>query len=137
MDGLTVLLQCKANVTPNATNHIKLAIADTGDSAYDSNVLIKAGSLSTDLKAPSCRYISRSSTQVQLGIRDTGGLQQVTVSEQQNANVAVSPFTPGTTDEVVVTATKVNPAQSASFRVRATDSAGNVTPCSTSGKIKF
>ena len=47
MDGLTVVLTCEASVTPNATNHMKLAIADTTDSSYDSNVFIKEGSLST------------------------------------------------------------------------------------------
>jgi hypothetical protein len=45
MDGLTVILTCQASITPNATNHIKLAIADSSDGIYDSNVLIRAGSL--------------------------------------------------------------------------------------------
>jgi ABC-type transport system substrate-binding protein len=45
MDGLTVVLPCSAIVTPNVTNHLKLAIADAGDSSYDSNVFIEAGSL--------------------------------------------------------------------------------------------
>ncbi len=45
MDGLTTVLQCNALVTPNATNHMKLAIADGSDSSLDSNVFIKAGSL--------------------------------------------------------------------------------------------
>lgn len=44
MDGMTVMLTAVANVTPNKTNHIKLAIADAGDSVLDSNVLIKADS---------------------------------------------------------------------------------------------
>jgi hypothetical protein len=47
MDGLTVVLTCEAAVTPNATNHMKLAIADTTDLILDSNVFIKEGSLST------------------------------------------------------------------------------------------
>ena len=47
MDGLTVVLTCEATVVPNATNHMKLAIADTSDSVLDSNVFIKEGSLST------------------------------------------------------------------------------------------
>jgi Abnormal spindle-like microcephaly-assoc'd, ASPM-SPD-2-Hydin len=50
MDGLTVVFTAQATVTPNQTNHIKLAIADANDFALDSNVFIKAGSLSsTDL----------------------------------------------------------------------------------------
>ncbi len=42
MDGLTVVLTCKAAVNPGETNHIKLAIADTGDPIYDTNVFLGA-----------------------------------------------------------------------------------------------
>ncbi|MEX2159457.1 MAG: choice-of-anchor L domain-containing protein [Dehalococcoidia bacterium] len=44
MDGLTVVLTCTAGVVPNQTNHIKLAIADTTDFAYDSNVFLEGAS---------------------------------------------------------------------------------------------
>ena len=47
MDGLTVVLTCEAAVVPNATNHIKLAIADGSDHVLDSNVFLRAGSFST------------------------------------------------------------------------------------------
>ena len=47
MDGLTVVLTCEAAVIPNATNHIKLAIADGSDHVLDSNVFLRAGSFST------------------------------------------------------------------------------------------
>jgi hypothetical protein len=47
MDGLTTVLTCEANVTANATNHIKLAIADASDSILDANVFLRAGSFST------------------------------------------------------------------------------------------
>ena len=52
-DGLTVEMICQAAVTPNVTNHIKLAIADTSDQILDSQVILKAGSLSTT-KPESC-----------------------------------------------------------------------------------
>lgn len=45
MDGLTVVLSVQAMVNAGVTNHIKLAIADGGDSSLDSNVFIRAGSL--------------------------------------------------------------------------------------------
>lgn len=45
MDGLTVVLSVQANVNQGQTNHIKLAIADAGDRSLDSNVFIRAGSL--------------------------------------------------------------------------------------------
>ncbi len=47
MDGLTTVLSVQAHVNPGVTNHIKLAIADVGDSSYDSNVFIKAGSFTS------------------------------------------------------------------------------------------
>jgi hypothetical protein len=47
MDGLTTVLTCQANVTPDVTNHLKLAIADTGDSVLDSAVFLQSNSLST------------------------------------------------------------------------------------------
>lgn len=48
-DGLTLVLTCNASVTANATNHMKLAIADASDRLYDSWVFIKKGSLTTDI----------------------------------------------------------------------------------------
>lgn len=48
MDGLTVVLSAEVEVTPGETNHIKLAIADAGDSVLDSNVFIKAGSFTIE-----------------------------------------------------------------------------------------
>lgn len=47
MDGLTTVLTCSAPVNNGQTNTLKLAIADTADGAYDSNVFIEAGSLTT------------------------------------------------------------------------------------------
>ncbi|WP_243075124.1 choice-of-anchor L domain-containing protein [Microbacterium sp. SS28] len=44
-DGLTTVLQCAAEVTPNATNTMKIAIADTVAEESDSQVFIAAGSL--------------------------------------------------------------------------------------------
>jgi hypothetical protein len=47
MDGVTTVLSINAAVNPGVTNHIKLAIADAGDSVLDSNVFIKAGSFTS------------------------------------------------------------------------------------------
>jgi len=44
MDGLTTVLTFTAPVNKGEENHIKLAIADGGDSSLDSNVFIKLGS---------------------------------------------------------------------------------------------
>jgi hypothetical protein len=47
MDGLTTVLTCQASVNANVSNHMKLAIADTGDAQYDSAVFLQSNSLST------------------------------------------------------------------------------------------
>ncbi|HEX6095759.1 MAG TPA: choice-of-anchor L domain-containing protein [Thermoanaerobaculia bacterium] len=45
-DGFTVPMLAVAFVTPNVTHHIKIAIADAADSAYDSAVFIEQGGIS-------------------------------------------------------------------------------------------
>lgn len=47
LDGLTVVLTCMSPVTANATNTMKLAIADASDGILDSAVFLEQGSLST------------------------------------------------------------------------------------------
>lgn len=51
MDGLTVTLTIKAPVNIGVTNTLKIGIADGGDSAFDSNLLIVADSIQTALIA--------------------------------------------------------------------------------------
>jgi hypothetical protein len=51
LDAFTTVLTIKAKVNAGMSNHIKLAIADSGDSIFDSDVFIKAGSFSA-AKAP-------------------------------------------------------------------------------------
>ncbi|MEP2781864.1 MAG: choice-of-anchor L domain-containing protein [Pseudoruegeria sp.] len=51
MDGLTVTLTLKAPVNAGEENTIKIAIADGGDAAYDSNLLIAGDSVQTALVA--------------------------------------------------------------------------------------
>jgi hypothetical protein len=48
-DGLTVMLTCNAAVNPGSTNHMKLAIADASDLAWDSWIFLKGTSLTTDI----------------------------------------------------------------------------------------
>lgn len=51
MDGVTVTLTLKAPVKPGEINTIKIAIADGGDAAYDSNLMIAGNSIQTALVA--------------------------------------------------------------------------------------
>lgn len=51
MDGFTVVLTLKMVVNPGVVNSIRIGIADTSDSAYDSNLLIGADSVQSVLVA--------------------------------------------------------------------------------------
>ncbi len=51
MDGFTITMTLTMNVIPNATNSIRIAIADVGDSSYDSNLMIAANSVQSSLIA--------------------------------------------------------------------------------------
>lgn len=51
MDGMTVTLTLKAPVNPGEPNTIKIGIADSGDGAFDSNLLVAANSVQTQLVA--------------------------------------------------------------------------------------
>lgn len=65
MDGFTVTLTLTIPVIPGQVNTMMIGIADTGDSAYDSNLLIAGGSVQTALVA------------VDDGIHLTGGQTKV------------------------------------------------------------
>jgi hypothetical protein len=47
MDGFTAVFTCAAPVTADVTNHDKLAVADSLDDSFDSNVFLEVGSFST------------------------------------------------------------------------------------------
>jgi hypothetical protein len=86
MDGLTVVLTAQAQVTPNQTNHIKLAIADAIDFALDSNVFIKAGSLASaavTLTPPTLGFGNRP-------VNTQSNPQQVTLANAGTATVNIS-----------------------------------------------
>ncbi|WP_164876097.1 Hint domain-containing protein [Falsirhodobacter deserti] len=51
MDGLTITLTLKAPVNPGVENTISIGIADAGDASYDSNLLIAANSVQTEVIA--------------------------------------------------------------------------------------
>jgi hypothetical protein len=57
------------------------------------------------------------------------GLASIVVTQHVNANVTWPPFTPGTTQPVVVTGTKINQNQTSTVALRVTDRAGNITTC--------
>lgn len=55
MDGFTVTLTLRATVNAGMRNHMKIAVADTGDQRYDTAVFIQGGSL-RDVGTPRTRH---------------------------------------------------------------------------------
>ncbi len=53
MDGLTLVFTATASINPGM-NHIKFAIGDAGDEVLDSNVFIRAGSVTCGQPGPVC-----------------------------------------------------------------------------------
>ncbi|HEX8288380.1 MAG TPA: DUF11 domain-containing protein, partial [Pyrinomonadaceae bacterium] len=61
-------------------------------------------------------------------VRDTGsGLASIIGTQSENADTVIPPFTVGTTDPVVITATKIDQTQPMIVEIQVTDVAGNVT----------
>lgn len=67
---------------------------------------------------------------VESTIKDVGtGLAEIVVTKSENADTVVPPFTVGTKDPVVLSATKIDQTQKARIEARVTDLAGNVKIC--------
>lgn len=67
---------------------------------------------------------------IEVTVQDVGsGLGSIEVLKQENADVPIPPFSPGTLDAVVVTATKINEKQRSRVELKAVDMAGNSKTC--------
>ena len=83
-----------------------------------------------DTKAPSVSVYAtlKNPTRVQLKVIDTGsGVKTIEVIVMQNTTVFVPPFAQGTTNQIIVEATKINESSSSQVGLRVTDMCGNVT----------
>ena len=155
MDGFTVTLTLKAPVDPGQVNTIKIGIADGGDGAYDSNLLIAAESVQTALVAEDDEIGLRAgdTTEADLLANDTSS----TGSELTITHINGQPVTVGDTvvlatgEEITLTETGMVLATSDAdigenaFSYTVTDDTGNtdvafvnittVTPCFTAGTL--
>jgi hypothetical protein len=85
-----------------------------------------------DVAGATCpaRVIAGPPTQLQVTVSDSDtGLQSIVVTQSDNADTPVPPFTVGTTDPVTITATKINQSQPAHVTIQVTDLAGNTITC--------
>lgn len=86
-----------------------------------------------DTTPPSCflsEMIAGPPTQIKVNTQDGGsGLKLIETLISTNAEVTWTPFTAGTIDPVIVTATKINQSQTAHVELRVTDMANNSVTC--------
>ena len=110
-DGLTVVLTLTATVTPGASHHMKLAIADALDSDYDSWVFIEGGSFHAvenctngidddgdglvDAADPDCQVCPDPNTVIVTVPGTSGGLANVNSPGTGTAPVAAFTLAPG------------------------------------------
>ena len=152
MDGFTITLTVKAPVTAGANNSIKIAIADAGDSVYDSNLLIAGDSIQSVALAHDdmASVGADDSTNIDVLANDTG--VELTVTHING--VAVSPGDSVTlpTGEVItlnadgtLTATADSDVGTNTFSYTVADESGNTdsafvslettAPCFTAGSL--
>lgn len=97
---------------------------------FGTNVGAGVAQCVADTTAAACRLLTKTSSGITVEVEDNGsGLKSITVTLANNAIVNVPSFTEGTNNPVIVTATKVNPAQASQVQLRVEDMAGNVKFC--------
>lgn len=85
-----------------------------------------------DIEGATCpaHVIAGPPTQLVVTVSDVDtGLQSIVVTQSDNADTPVPPFTVGTTDPVTITATKIDQSQGAHVTIVVTDLAGNTVTC--------
>jgi hypothetical protein len=86
-----------------------------------------------DTTAPICRLISYQGgppTQIGIEAQDLeSGLNEISVIEADNAGVTVPSFSNGSTEPIVITATKINQSLPSQVKLAVGDLAGNCTLC--------
>ena len=105
------------------------AVFTTDSGAQEKATATKTWASSGDTTPPMCVLSSKSLSQIQVTLQDTGSGLNTVSTTTSNATAAVAPFTSGTTSSVVVTATKTDLTKSASLAITATDVAGNSVRC--------
>jgi hypothetical protein len=152
MDGFTVTLTLKAPVNPGEVNTIRIGIADGGDRAYDSNLLIAGNSVQTALVAGDDAIAARPGEEVEADLlaNDTsaaGGTLRITAINNQPVEVGDTVVLP-TGEAITLTATGITLAASgaapgeSTFSYEVSDQSGNTdigfvtlttTPCFVAG----
>jgi len=154
MDGLTVTLTLKAPVEPGEVNTIRIGIADGGDRAYDSNLLIAGNSVQTALVAGDDAIEVRPGQDVEADLlandsSAAGGTLSITAINNQPVEPGDTVVLPSgeaitlTPTGIILAASAGEPGES-TFSYEVSDEGGNTdigfvtlttTPCFTAGTL--
>lgn len=129
-DTDTMPINIPANVGTTTVHVVSEPVNANPDSLLWEVVAIRVAQI--DTTPPTCPLTVNPGppTQVSVTVSDAdSGLAEILVTISENADTVVPPFTVGTTDPVVVTATKIDQSQRARVEMRVTDVAGNVAIC--------
>jgi hypothetical protein len=94
--------------------------------------LAVVGEIRVAQRPPTCLLtatISGPPKQIQITTQAAGGLAAIVVTDTTNAVTTVPPFTPGTTNPVVITSTKITQAAGAHVALQVTAVSGGTTTC--------
>ena len=154
MDGLTVTLTLKAPVNPGEANSIRIGIADGGDRAFDSNLLIAGNSVQTALVAGDDAIEARPGQEVEADLlandeSAAGGTLSITAINNQPVGVGDTVVLPSgeaitlTPTGLALAAGAGEPGES-TFSYEVSDESGNTdigfvtlttTPCFVAGTL--
>jgi hypothetical protein len=121
--------------TSSGTFTVTVSVDDGVSGVGTDTVQVTVQIPQTDTTGPSCLMTgtgtnSAGQKYIDITARDTGsGLAAVEVTKSANANTAVPAFTVGTTNPLVIRATKIDQSRGSQIALRVTDVAGNVTDC--------
>ncbi len=116
--------------TTPGTYTATLTASDGKNPPVSDSATVTVTSPVTDKTPPVCALVSASSSGISVRVGDSGsGLATVNATKTKNATTSIPAFTPGTTSDVIVTASKIKLGEGASVEFTATDKAGNVTIC--------
>ena len=74
-------------------------------------------------------FVAGPPTQAILTAQDDSGVVSLVVTRSENADTVVPPFTPGTTEPITVTSTKIDQTKPARIELRVTTALGDVRAC--------
>jgi hypothetical protein len=111
------------------TDTIKASFTDTNGSLQSATASKDWGTGGPPMCVLTATIAGPPEKKIEVTISSTVGLGSIVVTETNNANTPVPPFSVGATSPVVVTATKIDQTLASQVAITVTDTAGVVTKC--------